>query len=1092
MTVATFVGREQELALLEAFLERFPHGLSAVVIEGQAGIGKTTVWLEAVRLAEKRDLRVLRARPAESEADLSYAALADLVGAAFDETRSSLPAVQERALASALLRAEPGAGADPRLTGTALVSLLATLAEREPVLVAIDDVQWLDPASEQALTFAFRRLPPLLGLLLARRAEPGGELPLGLSRAFPDESLERIAPQPLSLAALYQLVKSRLDLALPRPVLIRLAEATDGNPFFAIELARAYASRPDEHDLGQPLPVPPSVEEVVAAHAGTMSEAARVVALAAASTSHPTPALLAGALGEEMMSAGLIEAEEAGVLTVEDNRLRFSHPLLASVIYRSASHERRRQLHRRLATVVTDTEQRARHLALSTTEPDPSIAAELEEAARQAARRGAQRGAAELFAASIRLTPGDQAEDRARRRLAEASAQLAAGDVEAARMLAEEATTDAPTPDLRAAAEEVMGEILWVAGTFAGASEHLERAIEAAPGDQALAARLYPKLVYFNAAADPARAVELAKSAMEIVDPERAPGALATVVISRMWASLMLGAAPQPELLEQWRDLEERAGPEAPKSVIPLIYFHSIDDFEAARARHAVEDEWYGLRGEDDWRAERRAHRAYTEFRAGEWELAEELLEESSAAIAQVERPGPWAMVFRFRSIVDAGRGRIERARETLEPLIEDAERVAVARWWEALLLSSLAFVEFSAGRHREVENALVRMDELVAEIGARECFPDRSEPLRIESLIALDDVDGARRVLERLEERGRRFPRLWIDVTLPRARALVLAADGDVAGALAAFDELDEAEAAKLPFDLGLTLLTRGRLNRRARQRRAAADDLEQALQVFERLGAPAWVEQARSELERVGLRRAPKELTSTELRVAELAAAGLTNKEVAAQAFMSPKTVEANLARVYRKLGIHSRAELGARIGGQAAEAAPRQHAHTRGLTTLLFTDLVASTEKARALGDAAWSALLDEHNKALRAELTRFSGEEIDTAGDGVFAVFDGPARAVQCALAIADAMKPLGLEVRSGVHTGEVERTADKPRGIAVATCARIMALAAAGEVLVSATTRELVAGSGLEFDDRGEHELKGIEGARHLFAARPRS
>ena len=192
-------------------------------------------------------------------------------------------------------------------------------------------------------------------------------------------------------------------------MLIRLAEATDGNPFFAIELARAYASRPDDHDLGQPLPVPPSVEEVVAAHAGTLSDAARQVALAAASTSHPTSTLLAGALGEETMSAGLIEAEEAGVLTVEDSRIRFSHPLLASVIYRSASHERRRQLHRRLATVVTDTEQRARHLALSATEPDPTIAAELEEAARQAAGRGAQRAAAELFAASIRLTPGDQA-----------------------------------------------------------------------------------------------------------------------------------------------------------------------------------------------------------------------------------------------------------------------------------------------------------------------------------------------------------------------------------------------------------------------------------------------------------------------------------------------------------------------------------------------------------------------------------------------------------------------------------------------------------------------------------------------------------
>jgi len=158
-------------------------------------------------------------------------------------------------------------------------------------------------------------------------------------------------------------------------------------------------------------------------------------------------------------------------------------------------------------------------------------------------------------------------------------------------------------------------------------------------------------------------------------------------------------------------------------------------------------------------------------------------------------------------------------------------------------------------------------------------------------------------------------------------------------------------------------------------------------------------------------------------------------------------------------------------------------------RVLATILFTDLVGSTERASALGDQAWAALLALHNDAVRAELRRFAGEEIDTAGDGFLALFDGPARAIRCALAVRDALAGLGLDVRAGVHTGEVERRrGDKPRGIALHVAARIMSLAGSGEVLVSSTTSDLVAGSGLSFEDRGEHELKGIEGRRRIYAA----
>jgi len=233
---------------------------------------------------------------------------------------------------------------------------------------------------------------------------------------------------------------------------------------------------------------------------------------------------------------------------------------------------------------------------------------------------------------------------------------------------------------------------------------------------------------------------------------------------------------------------------------------------------------------------------------------------------------------------------------------------------------STLGFLEFADGNHGAADRALTKMRELVESIGATEAPLDRSEPFHIESLLALGELERARAVLQRLEERGRAFPRLWVSTTLPRARALVLAAEGDMDGALAEIEKLDLVAASQLPFELGSTLLVKGRLHRRASHKRAAADSLGQALEIFDRFGAPTWAERARGELARVGLRhRSPDELTATELRVAELTAGGLTNREVATAAFMSPKTVEANLSRVYRKLGIRSRAELGATMASR-----------------------------------------------------------------------------------------------------------------------------------------------------------------------------
>ncbi len=916
----TIVGRETELDAVGRFLDRVALDSGVLLIEGAAGIGKTTLWLEAVAAGDARSYRVLRAQPTEREAQLSYGALADLVGPVFEETRAALPDPQERALAAVLLLADLEEPPEMRTTATALVGVLTALAAEHPVLVAVDDVQWLDPASERALAFAARRLPPRIGLLVTLRTEGGRAATLEL----PEERLERVFPGPLSLAGLHHLINSRFSMSLARPVLARLAAASGGNPFFALEIARVLASDGAERAFDDPLPVPLALQELVAARLRGLSVAAMDAVLVASALSRPTAATVTRSLAAQAKAeAALAEAEKAGVLVSERGRIRFTHPLLASAVYGSVSQERRRQLHRRLAEVVGDPEERAHHLALSIDEVDEATAAELEQAAHQVRLKGGQDAAAELFEAACRLTPADRPDGLARRLIGQTYSLLAVGDRAAARPLAERATAVPAAPSLRAEALSCLAGIDWLEGAAREANDHLEQALDAAFNDPDLKGRIYANLARINVLLAPRRAVEHADAALRLLSEEREPRLLASALIDRFFAEAMLGHRPRRELFERGLALEARAGPAGEKHPIPLLWFHFTDDFAAVRARYAEEDELYRELGWESSRADRIGHLALAELRAGRWALAEQCVEQGCSGVVLAEARGPTAMRFAFRSLIDAHRGRVERARATLTPLIEQFEATAQA-WWAAMSLSTLGFVEFADGDDEAADRALTRMRELIESVGVKEAPLDRSEPFHIESLLTLGEVDRARAVLLRLEERGRAFPRVWIAATLPRARALVLAAEGDVAGALSVLEKPGLAVASQLPFELGWTLLVKGRLHRRANQKRLAAEALGQALETFERLGAPGWAERARGELARVGLHhRSPHELTATELRVAELAAGGLTNREVATAAFMSPKTVEANLSRVYRKLGIHSRAELGASMGSNEGDA-------------------------------------------------------------------------------------------------------------------------------------------------------------------------
>jgi DNA-binding CsgD family transcriptional regulator len=924
------VGRERELATVAAFVDAIPEGPRALLLEGEAGIGKTTIWLEAVGVAEARGFRVLQARPAESEARLSYAVLADLVGRAFDETRAALPAPQERALATVLLRLETEKPADARTTATALLGVLTALAAERPLVLAVDDVQWLDAASEGALGFVARRLPQGSGLLVTRRSDGTEEAPLGLDRVLLGNRFVRVLLGGLSLAVLRHLISRRLGVSFPRSTLARVAGASGGNPFFALEIAQALAGRAEERPLGDPLPVPRRLQNLVADRLGTLSAQAQDVVLAAATLSRPTVPLVVEAISAESDAlAAILEAEEAGVLVTEHERIRFTHPLLASGVYGCASDGRRRQLHRRLAAVVTDAEERARHLAQGVNEADETAAAEIEWAARQVALRGANDAAAELFEASYRLTPADDREALARRRLGQALARLRAGDVEDARRLAESAVVAEDLPAaLQAEGFELFANIELEGGAGRVAIEYLERALAAAE-DRDSRARLSTDLVFMCGIVDPAQVLERADAAMGLVREEREPALLSSLLIDRFWAGVFLGRGARRELLERGLELEARADPadwEAPLGrrgfaphPVPLGWFAHADDVDAARARYRTQDDWLRAHGLERPRALALGDLGLVELRAGRWALAEGYLERSCETLGELEAAGRFANPFAWRSLLDAYRGRFERARSTLVPLIESGERLGYARS-QAVMLDGLGLVEFAAGNHEAADRAWTHMHRLHDAIGFKEGLHDRSEPHHIESLLELGQFERAQETLARLVWRGRTLPRLWIDVTLPRARALILAADGDMEAALAALDELDLAAASKLPFELACALLVKGRLQRRLKQRASAARALGRALEMFEHLGAPSWAEQARSELARAApRRRSTTDLTATELRVAKLAAAGLTNREVARMAFMSPKTVEANLARVYRKLGIRSRAELGSRMSAQ-----------------------------------------------------------------------------------------------------------------------------------------------------------------------------
>ena len=424
------VGREEELGSLATFLEREPSGPVALVLEGEAGIGKSTLWLAAVENARARGFRVLVSRPAETERSLAFAGLGDLFESALDEVVDELPPPRRRALEAALLMGESSEAADVRALGVAVRNSLEILAAAGPLVVAVDDVQWLDRTTAATLTFALRRMEGPVVLLLARRVDGNGPAS-ELERALAAEAVERLAVGPLSVGAVQVLLRDRLCRVFARPTLLRIHETSGGNPFYAIELARAL---PADLDPTRPLPVPETLDELLRVRlAGLPQTTQDALVLVSALGSPPLKLLSEAGVRED----DLEPAFDARVIERENGSVRFTHPLLSSVLYLGRSAKERRRAHRFLADVVVDPLERSRHLALATDAPDAEVAATLEQAAEVARARGATLVAAELGEHSVRLTPATAFEDEHRRAMAAGRAHMAAGEIERARTLGE-------------------------------------------------------------------------------------------------------------------------------------------------------------------------------------------------------------------------------------------------------------------------------------------------------------------------------------------------------------------------------------------------------------------------------------------------------------------------------------------------------------------------------------------------------------------------------------------------------------------------------------------------------------------------------
>ncbi len=908
----SLIGRADELAIVDDFLTRLAQGAGALFIEGEPGIGKTRLWQECVAHARERDYRVLSARPGGSEVQLAFSGLSDILAHSLDEVLPGLPRPQRRALEVALLLEDAGGvPPDQRAVAAAFLGAVRALAAERPVLIAVDDLQWLDRASVFVLAFAARRLEPEPVRLLAtvRRSHdtaPPAELLAGF-----DGRVTRVPLGPMSLSAVYELCRTRLDLPLRRPLLVRLHDTSGGRPLLALELARALRDADHEIDRDEPLPVPHELRELLLARLTRLPESTRTALLVAAAASEPKLELLERAI-PDLVAEDIRAGVDADVVELDGIRVRFTHPLLASIHYESATRSQQRQAHRRLAEAAVGDEERARHLALAAEGPDEGVATALDRAATIAEARGAVPAAAELAVRAVLLTPPRSRTRLHRRRLEAGRLTFVSGDLTGADQLLEETLSGARPGEERA-------ETLLQLGVVRGSEELgaglalLRKAATEPVSDARLRASIHVQLALREAYSGTgyARAAEIAHEAVALAETASDDEVLARALSTLGYLELSLGRGFRQSLMRRAEALEAVVGlrVDGPTELYAEMLAY-CGRYAAARERL---DRLVTLgRESGDAGVCRPLFRlAHIEWQLGDWDRAWEHGLEATEIAAQSGRETEAPLGDVVLSVIEAMRGDLEAGRARALAALDATDR---AGRHSGAPRGALALIELSRERYLDAYAYLEPYFERIRGLGGADLAGARVSDA-VEALASLGRLDEARALLVPWEIVARRLRLPWAIAGVARSRGHLAGAADDLESAETWLAEaVATGETAEMPLELGRSLLALGSVRRRRREKRAAREVLTRAVELFERLGTPIWAERARRELRRIGGRAVTDGLSETEAQIVELVGAGRSNKEVAQALHLSPKTVSWNLSKIYRKLGVHSRTELAA----------------------------------------------------------------------------------------------------------------------------------------------------------------------------------
>ena len=894
-----------------------PCGLA---IAGEAGAGKSTLWRAAVDAAVGAGYRVLRSEPSPAEAQLSFAGLSDLLGDILPTVTDAVPAPQRDALEVALLL-RPAGEIPPtaHAIGQAVLSVLrAALADR-PIMIGIDDVQWLDDASLDALVFALRRLTAetVSVLLAARAAAPADPLTVGVPpppRHWHDlldavATSERIDLAPLNVRQIRTLLPADVNLAQARLV----ADQSRGNPFWAKEISAASLESP-----GSPLtPTAQGLSRRLTHLLGADAVYALAV-VAAAGHVRVSDSLKELRVLPDPVTA-LDSAALAGAVVETGGRLVPAHPLIGAAALEALPPGRRRNLYEHLAAESINPERHARFLALAAgTGPDPAVAEALEAAAEAAHNRAANAVAGHFATQAVSFTPTTDGPHLIARRIRAGELLFLAGNV--ADSVAHLGTLDLDglaTPDLERALPLLLDMTDVVHGTTA-ATTIIANALQTAGLDRRRRA------LVLALAADVAYGIPGKRHALavEAIGCAQAAGTAAEPALHRALLNLVAAKAAAAEgldtdLLDQAGRLESSIAVTRQYDTANLqrgLWSRYVDDLETARAAVTKSIGQAAESGDDYAQATFLAYLAATEQLAGDYTSARVALDAADAIAAWHHWPASaWRLEPTCEQLI--ADGKLTEARHIVDTQLVDEAHTPVEGFIAAVLRGKVsAWENDPAATVVHLERAARWADENGwKDPGVR----SRLDALLAEAYVDTDRAADAARISSTLREIGTRLERTALIGDAERIDALIAAHLGDLdAAAGLARSAVAAHEASPLRLEAARSLLVLGRIERRRRARKHARTALTRARDLATDVAHRPLLAEVERELPRTAGTRSSNALTTTEQRVAELIAEGASNRDAATALFVSVRTIETHLATIYRKLGIHRRAELTRRL--------------------------------------------------------------------------------------------------------------------------------------------------------------------------------